>query len=403
MAGQNDNSGKIGLVVIVLIILAFVLYQCYGGQLGLPTLSSPPAGSSASASEASGAASSEAASAEISAASATEASTSAESSDSGESASSFTPPSGLSYAACTPQDGGHGFFYCAPGDLIPNSRGPGVGDQAYPVPASWALDNLSYGGGSVLHKALCFPLADGAFPNSQFFNPGGHGYFTPQALALPPSQLAALKAQDNAGTISVANYNLLHDLESNPANYALPWRDTFCENRGYSQSNIVCTGGAGGHQGQDIRPETLKKDWYWAVAVEDGTIYETASDTANATRYWLKLRAGDAPTRYYNYLHMLPASKAQSLYASNHTKYAYLQNYPAWHAGDHVVAGQKLGLVSTYFGSSSTTTHLHFEIRMVLATTVNGKAIGATGMIPPYKTLVNAYQRRLNGGACPVS
>ncbi len=69
--------------------------------------------------------------------------------------------------------------------------------------------------------------------------------------------------------------------------------------------------------------------------------------------------------------------------------------------GDAVVAGQKLGKVANDFGGTPTTIHLHFELRAgVAGTTTDGKAVVLHTFLPPYMSLAEAYQRKLNGGTC---
>ena len=423
---QSKGGGSGPIIFILLLLILLGLYQCYGGNYGLPVVAGLPTAKSLAASSetsiTSVAASEEltmasdsasvgdtasesvSASASSSAAASSSAVASSAASSSSSSSSAAVIPTGLTYPACTTINAAHGFSYCAPGNVIANSMPPGA-SSSYNQVNAWALDNLAYGSSSVLTQAICFPLADSAYANSQYFNPGGQGYISAWGKALPASQLAAYRAQDAAGTISIANYNKLHDLETAPSNYMYPWRDTFCEYRGYTQANALCNGGHGGHQGQDIRPASLSKNTYWAVAAEDGVIYATSDDIAWNTshgipRYWLKLKSNTEPSRYYSYLHMLQVGTAKSLYAAHPAQYPQLKNYPDWKPGDVVHAGQKLGLVSTYFGAANTSTHLHFEIRLVLAQKVNGVQLGQTAPIPPYLTLVNAYKRKLSGTGC---
>ena len=53
--------------------------------------------------------------------------------------------------------------------------------------------------------------------------------------------------------------------ECDSSNYSYPWRDNFCETRGYRTP--LCPSGYG-HQGQDIRPRACRDNTYWAVATE---------------------------------------------------------------------------------------------------------------------------------------
>ncbi len=190
---------------------------------------------------------------------------------------------------------------------------------------------------------ICFPLVDKAYANSQVWRPGG-----------------------TSGPAGGA--------QCNASNYAYPWQDNFCESR--SWTNPVCNSGQG-HQGQDIRPETCKANVHWAVATEDGTITQVGT-------YTVALTGNNSPHRIYRYLHMQKST----------LKVVY---------GQHVVRGQKLGLVSNNMGDTSTTTHLHFEIRVAQAEPLaNGTMLTALSFVPPYTALVDAYQRKLNGPDCPV-
>jgi murein DD-endopeptidase MepM/ murein hydrolase activator NlpD len=145
-------------------------------------------------------------------------------------------------------------------------------------------------------------------------------------------------------------------------NYAYPWSDNFCEPRPYTTP--LCPSGTG-HQGDDIRPSTCKAAVHPAVAAEDGTISQIGSYTV-----YLSSVTG----RTYLYLHMQ-------------------MDQLKVHVGDHVTRGQELGLVSNNFGSTATTIHLHFEIKEPV--TWNGSTI--ITRVPPYSSLVDAYQRLLAG------
>ena len=189
---------------------------------------------------------------------------------------------------------------------------------------------------------ICFPLVDKAYANSQVYRPGG----------------------TNGGGGG----------QCDSSNYSYPWQDNFCETR--SWNNVVCASGQG-HQGQDIRPETCVKNKYWAVATEDGVITQVGS-------YTVALTGNGSPHRIYRYLHMQSASLKVAL-------------------GDHVVRGQKLGLVSNNMGDTATTIHLHFEIRVAQAEAMSdGTLLAASSFVPPYTALVDAYQRKLAGPDCPV-
>ncbi len=201
---------------------------------------------------------------------------------------------------------------------------------------------------------ICFPLAQTPdYANSQVYDPGGDHY--PNTAHPSGSQCDTL-------------------------NYSYPWHDNFCETRP-QWSNVMCSSGGVGHQGQDIRPTTCKANTYWAVAVEDGTITQVGS-------YTVALTGDDEPHRIFRYLHMQKSTLKVAV-------------------GDHVVRGQKLGLVSNNLGISNgvqqyTTIHLHFEVRVAQAETLsNGTTIAANSFVPPYTALVDAYQRKL-AGDCPT-
>jgi murein DD-endopeptidase MepM/ murein hydrolase activator NlpD len=111
------------------------------------------------------------------------------------------------------------------------------------------------------------------------------------------------------------------------------------------------------------------------VAAESGVVTDIGS-------YTVTLTSSAAPHRTYRYLHMQMAALAVK-------------------EGDTVTAGQKLGKVSNDFGGTPTTIHLHFELRAgVAGTTTDGKPVVLHTFLPPYMSLAEAYQRKLNGGAC---
>jgi murein DD-endopeptidase MepM/ murein hydrolase activator NlpD len=197
--------------------------------------------------------------------------------------------------------------YSPPGDLALNSGKGRVDSKVY------APD-------------IRFPLEEGpAFANSQVFGHGG--------------------GSGPAGTDQC-------DVE----NFSYPWRDNFCETRDWSMP--LCPAGTG-HQGQDVRAPSCKKDTYWVVAITDGTI-------TNVGSYSVYLTAADG-TRY-DYLHMSNVQVAE---------------------GDAVKRGQRVGKVSNQFGGSATTVHLHFNIRQNVA------GLGSV-FVPPYTSLIKAYETLLN-------
>lgn len=137
-------------------------------------------------------------------------------------------------------------------------------------------------------------------------------------------------------------------------NYSYPWRDNYCETRDHNMP--LCPTGHG-HQGQDIRPATCEKDKHWAVSAIAGTVTNVGSFSVYVT-------ADDGSATRVDYLHMREV---------------------AVHVGDRVTKGQRLGKVSDLFPGSSTTIHLHFNIRQKDAT------LGFV-FVPPYTSLIEAYK-----------
>ena len=218
------------------------------------------------------------------------------------------------------------FSYHAPGSLTPAS-GLGATDETVYAPD------------------MVFPIKDApAFPQSMVFRPGGFRY-----------------EGDLPGD------------ECIPQNYEYPWRDNFCERgRPARFKSDSCPAGSGVHLGQDIRVgdgptcEAMRRRYrnnpqsitdYKVVAAEDGVI-------SGISTYTVTLRAGP---RTYRYLHMNMRALQVSI-------------------GDEVTAGQHLGYVSKDFGSTSTTFHLHFVLKVN-----NGSG---SVFVPPYTSLVESYARR---------
>ena len=161
--------------------------------------------------------------------------------------------------------------------------------------------------------------------------------------------------------------------ECDTRNYAYPWRDNFCEKRSSNYNTAFCPS-ARVHLGQDIRVGTpqgcedmrrtdaSQRALYKVVAAEDGIISNIGSYTVN-----VRTSGG----RIYRYLHMNMRALQVSL-------------------DETVTAGQTLGYVSKDFGGHATTFHLHFEIKQ--NTAEHGWAY-----VPPYLSLVEAYERREGG------
>ena len=248
-------------------------------------------------------------------------------------ASSSAPASSTPASSSAPAESSAPPASATPASAAPASSAPG------PTPAAFTYNppGVLQAGGSGVSDAtvympgMRFPIEHApAYPNSQVWGHGGmNGPGGDQCDAV---------------------------------NYTYPWSDDFCETRSYATP--LCPS-ANGHQGDDIRPSTCAAAVHPAVAVEDGVISQIGTYTV-----YLSGQSG----RLYLYLHMQMNKLKVSL-------------------GDHVTRGQELGLVSNNFGSSSTTIHLHFEIKQ--AVTHGGSTI--TTNVPPYTSLVAAYQRLLAG------
>ena len=162
--------------------------------------------------------------------------------------------------------------------------------------------------------------------------------------------------------------------QCDPANYDIPWRDNFCEKRSSTRNTPMCPTNKV-HQGQDIRVGSAAdcnalrgqpkadRGLHEVIAVEDGIIQHIGT-------YSVQLK-GTETGNIYSYLHLnmrrLRVSKL-----------------------DTVSAGDTLGFVSNDFGSTPTTFHLHFEIK----SPIEGEGIVH---VPPYMSLVRAYERREGG------
>ena len=140
--------------------------------------------------------------------------------------------------------------------------------------------------------------------------------------------------------------------ECDEVNYSYPWQDTFCERRDSERYNPLCPDW--GHQGQDIRPPTCEDSKHWAVAVEAGTITNIGPISV--------YQMGDSDIRH-RYLHLNMGQLAVRV-------------------GDHVVAGDRIGLISDT-SSGGTTYHLHFDM------------YSGAWYISPYMSLVRSYEELL--------
>lgn len=162
--------------------------------------------------------------------------------------------------------------------------------------------------------------------------------------------------------------------QCDPSNYSMPWRDNFCETRTSNRTTPLCSLDKV-HQGQDLRTGTAneclqmraqtprERGLHEAVAVEDGIIQYIGS-------YSLQLK-GTETGFIYSYVHLnMRRLQVEAL--------------------DTVKAGDVIGVVSNDFGGTPTTYHLHFEIKAP----IEGEGIVH---VPPYMSLVSAYERREGG------
>lgn len=147
------------------------------------------------------------------------------------------------------------------------------------------------------------------------------------------------------------------------ANFSYPWHDNYCERRQWNMP--LCPSGHG-HQGQDIRASDCRAGVHPVVAVVDGRVSHIGSYTVYIT--------GADGTRY-DYLHMSGVRVTM---------------------GQRVHCGDVIGNVDHVFDGNATTNHLHFNIKQAVA------GVGSV-FVPPYSSLVDAYQRLLAGDACSPS
>ena len=217
------------------------------------------------------------------------------------------------------------FSYHAPGRLLPSTGFRGQSGRA----------------DTTVYSQIRFPIADTpAFVNSQMFQRRNRG-------------------QDGHET---------------SANYAYPWRDNFCERRGFPVGQ--CPGGHG-HQGQDIRTQActgglMGERCYGdrnLVAVRDGAILRRPKQEA----VYLFVNTANEHIRF-RYLHMLPRKMDEDSLLS----------------GRRVHEGEVIGQVGNFHKrEGGTSYHLHFDVQVP---TRDGWVF-----VNPYMTLVAAYERAIGG------
>lgn len=215
-------------------------------------------------------------------------------------------------------------------------------------PSKYADENFSYTLAGVLH-----PASSGTGRNDdEYIYAPGIRFPLESAPAYINSQVYGVGGQYGPpGSLCSA------------VNYQYPWHDNYCEQRGWKMP--LCPTGKG-HQGIDIRSATCDKLTHWAVAVEQGIV------TAIGT-YTIFLR-GDSG-RTYRYLHLDSLSVQVNI-------------------GQRVGRGQRIGLVSDNMGKTKTSIHLHFDMKQTIRFN-DGRS--AQVFVPPYTSLVDAYERLLRG------
>jgi murein DD-endopeptidase MepM/ murein hydrolase activator NlpD len=239
------------------------------------------------------------------------------------------------------------FTYFAAGDILPGTGSRGRSGRA----------------DSTVYAKIRFPVAQApAYANSQSFMNWGNCDLTGRIGLGGRDKAAAYRCRVNDKTL----------LTDESKNYAYPWRDNFCEHRGYYVGQ--CPAGLG-HQGQDIRPgfclehvegagrcDPYQED---VVAVADGVIMRSPGDRS---LYLVVDKPGEHIR--FRYLHMNP----QMLDAAGMV------------SGREVAEGEVLGAVGNYGREpGGTTYHLHFDAQVP---TRDGWVF-----VNPYMTLVAAYER----------
>jgi hypothetical protein len=215
-------------------------------------------------------------------------------------------------------------------------------------------------------------------PAFAYYPPGallpGTGEGAEEAMVFAPDMVFPIKSSPAYLQSMVFTFGggMVGGDQCDTRNFEYPWRDNFCETRSANRGSVYCPVNKI-HQGQDIRVGTsasckserstsaADRTAHEVVAVEDGVI-------SNVGSYSVNLRSGG---RVYKYLHLNMAKLSVKI-------------------GDTVKAGDTIGYVSNDFGGTPTVLHLHFEI-----TQNNGN--GGWDYVPPYTSLVTAYERRENG------
>ena len=181
--------------------------------------------------------------------------------------------------------------------------------------------------------------------------------------------LADAPAYANTHMFQGRNRMPLFDPSGSP-NYSYPWRDNFCERRGFPVGQ--CPAGIG-HQGQDLRPPRCKpapgedrcQPHDDLVAVRGGVILRSPKQEAA----YLFINSANEHIRF-RYLHMNPRKMDEDNLLS----------------GRRVYEGEVIGQMSNYSDKvGGTSYHLHFDVQVP---TKDGWVF-----VNPYMTLVAAYER----------
>jgi murein DD-endopeptidase MepM/ murein hydrolase activator NlpD len=219
----------------------------------------------------------------------------------------------------------HAFGYFAPGQI---KSGTGFRDKG---------GRPDY----TVYSQIRFPLAEApAFAGTELFHRGARARIT------DPNDAAAVQAA------------------------TVPWRDNFCERRGFSVSQ--CPVGIG-HQGQDVRP----------------LICHPASNSDRCDP------PGDVVAARGGMILRSPRQEAAYLFvnaANEHIRFRYLHMSPRKMDADNLLSGRRvaegevIGEVGNYsMREAGTSYHLHFDIQVP---TRDGWVF-----VSPYMTLVAAYER----------
>jgi hypothetical protein len=241
------------------------------------------------------------------------------------------------------------FSYYPPGELISGTgarhRG---GDPSYTV----------YG-------AIRFPIADAPVQtySQMFINLGD--------CTAAPGDSQTLRRNGKPFRCTPGTAGAAADMPSGGQN-TYPWRDNFCERRGFFVGQ--CPSGLG-HQGQDIVPvgcalsggDTVLCDrsHHRVVAAHDGVVLRAPHQEGLVV-------VANAPSLHvrFRYLHMNPKAVDDD----------------GWFSGRAVRQGEVIGKISNFNGrEGGTSYHLHFDIQVP---TKDGWV-----WVNPYMTLVSAYER----------